>query len=75
MTHIASPSIYLRARYYDPATGRFLTRDVFPALATMPQSWALSQGTIATSTAANNVRSGATPATASTPAASGGGMT
>jgi RHS repeat-associated protein len=28
--------IYLRARWYDPATGRFLTRDPFPGLATLP---------------------------------------
>jgi RHS repeat-associated protein len=34
----AAGLVYLRARYYDPATGRFLTRDVFPALATVPQS-------------------------------------
>jgi RHS repeat-associated protein len=29
---------YLRARYYDPASGRFLTRDRFTGFATMPQS-------------------------------------
>lgn len=29
---------YLRARYYDPLTGRFLTRDPFPGFATEPQS-------------------------------------
>ncbi|MFB0537484.1 MAG: RHS repeat-associated core domain-containing protein [Anaerolineae bacterium] len=28
--------IYLRARWYDPGTGRFLTRDPFPGLATLP---------------------------------------
>ena len=28
--------LYLRARYYDPITGRFLTRDPFPGLATLP---------------------------------------
>ncbi|MEI8080742.1 MAG: right-handed parallel beta-helix repeat-containing protein [Actinomycetes bacterium] len=30
--------IYLRARYYDPATGRFLSRDPFPGFATYTQS-------------------------------------
>ncbi len=30
--------IYLRARWYDPATGRFLTRDPFPGLALLPQT-------------------------------------
>ncbi|RLC76137.1 MAG: hypothetical protein DRJ03_20150, partial [Chloroflexi bacterium] len=34
----ASGLIYLRARYYDPTTGRFLTRDTYPALAPVPQS-------------------------------------
>jgi RHS repeat-associated protein len=29
---------YLRARYYDPALGRFLTRDPFPGLPTLPQT-------------------------------------
>ncbi|MBC7252109.1 MAG: RHS repeat-associated core domain-containing protein [Anaerolineae bacterium] len=29
---------YLRARYYDPTTGRFLTRDPFPGLITNPQT-------------------------------------
>jgi RHS repeat-associated protein len=30
--------IYLRARWYDPATGRFLTRDPFPGLVTLPST-------------------------------------
>ena len=30
--------IYLRARYYDPATGRFLTRDLFPGLLHAPHT-------------------------------------
>jgi len=30
--------LYLRARWYDPATGRFLTRDPFPGLAALPQA-------------------------------------
>ncbi|RLC76139.1 MAG: hypothetical protein DRJ03_20160 [Chloroflexi bacterium] len=34
----ASGLIYLRARYYDPTVGRFLTRDTYPALAPVPQS-------------------------------------
>ena len=29
---------YLRARWYDPATGRFLSRDPFPGLAALPQT-------------------------------------
>ncbi|MCR4407858.1 MAG: RHS repeat-associated core domain-containing protein [Anaerolineae bacterium] len=29
---------YLRARWYDPATGRFLTRDPVPGLAALPQT-------------------------------------
>jgi len=29
---------YLRARWYDPGTGRFLTRDPFPGLAALPQT-------------------------------------
>jgi RHS repeat-associated protein len=29
---------YLRARYYDPALGRFLSRDLWPASAVNPQS-------------------------------------
>jgi RHS repeat-associated protein len=32
----ASGLIFLRARYYDPTTGRFLTRDPYPAYATQP---------------------------------------
>ncbi len=28
--------MYLRARWYDPATGRFLTRDPYPGLAVLP---------------------------------------
>ncbi|HHN93732.1 MAG TPA: hypothetical protein ENK17_03110, partial [Anaerolineae bacterium] len=28
--------LYLRARWYDPATGRFLTRDPYPGLAVLP---------------------------------------
>ena len=30
--------IYLRARWYDPGTGRFLTRDPFPGLAMLPST-------------------------------------
>jgi RHS repeat-associated protein len=30
--------IYLRARWYDPATGRFTTRDPFPGFAVLPQT-------------------------------------
>jgi RHS repeat-associated protein len=30
--------LYLRARWYDPATGRFTTRDPFPGLAALPQT-------------------------------------
>ncbi|MBC7252267.1 MAG: hypothetical protein H5T62_18565, partial [Anaerolineae bacterium] len=30
--------LYLRARYYDPTTGRFLTRDPFPGLAALPST-------------------------------------
>jgi RHS repeat-associated protein len=30
--------IYLRARWYDPAIGRFLTRDPFPGLAVLPST-------------------------------------
>jgi RHS repeat-associated protein len=30
--------IYLRARWYDPATGRFTTRDLFPGFAVLPQT-------------------------------------
>ena len=30
--------LYLRARYYDPTTGRFLTRDPVPGVATLPQT-------------------------------------
>ncbi|MFB0533650.1 MAG: RHS repeat-associated core domain-containing protein, partial [Anaerolineae bacterium] len=32
----ATGLLYLRARWYDPATGRFLTRDPFPGLAMLP---------------------------------------
>ena len=28
--------VYLRARYYDPGTGRFLTKDPFPGFASLP---------------------------------------
>ena len=34
----ATGLIYLRARWYNPALGRFLTRDPFPGLATLPQT-------------------------------------
>ncbi len=34
----ATGLIYLRACWYDPATGRFLTRDPFPGLALLPQT-------------------------------------
>jgi len=37
-TATVSGLIFLRARYYDPTTGRFLTRDTYPALAPVPQS-------------------------------------
>jgi RHS repeat-associated protein len=30
--------VYLRSRYYDPATGRFITRDSYPATAPIPQT-------------------------------------
>ncbi len=30
--------VYLRARWYDPATGRFTTRDPIPGYATLPQT-------------------------------------
>ena len=33
-----SQLIYLRARYYDPTTGRFLSKDPFPGLASLPQT-------------------------------------
>jgi RHS repeat-associated protein len=32
-------SYYLRARYYDPAIGRFLTQDTFPGPADTPATW------------------------------------
>jgi RHS repeat-associated protein len=35
---VASELYYLRARYYDPASGRLLTRDPFAGLMPMPQS-------------------------------------
>jgi RHS repeat-associated protein len=34
----AAGLIFLRARYYDPTTGRFLTRDPYPAYATQPST-------------------------------------
>jgi RHS repeat-associated protein len=34
----ASGLTFLRARYYDPTTGRFLTRDTYPAYAPVPQT-------------------------------------
>ncbi len=34
----ATSLIYLRARWYDPALGRFLTRDPFPGLAALPST-------------------------------------
>jgi RHS repeat-associated protein len=34
----ASGLTYLRARYYDPSVGRFLTRDPYPAYASMPST-------------------------------------
>ncbi len=34
----ASDLTFLRARYYDPSTGRFLTRDPYPAYATVPST-------------------------------------
>ncbi|MFB0537482.1 MAG: putative toxin [Anaerolineae bacterium] len=34
----ATSLLYLRARWYDPTTGRFLTRDPFPGLATLPST-------------------------------------
>ncbi|CAG0934100.1 partial tRNA nuclease WapA, partial [Thermoflexales bacterium] len=35
---VASGLIFLRARYYDPASGRFLNRDTYPAYASVPQT-------------------------------------
>jgi RHS repeat-associated protein len=32
--------VFLRARYYDPATGRFLTRDPFPGVPELPAAYA-----------------------------------
>jgi RHS repeat-associated protein len=37
-TDIDTGLVYLRARWYDPTTGRFTTRDPFPGLASLPQS-------------------------------------
>ncbi|MGI8550402.1 MAG: RHS repeat-associated core domain-containing protein [Dehalococcoidia bacterium] len=37
-TDAESGLLYLRARYYDPATARFISRDPFPALDTVPHS-------------------------------------
>jgi RHS repeat-associated protein len=31
--------VNLRSRYYDPALGRFLSRDSLPGVTTLPQSW------------------------------------
>lgn len=35
----ASNLYYMRARYYDPASGRFLTHDPMPGQPTAPQTW------------------------------------
>jgi len=37
-TDAAAGLTFLRARYYDPATGRFLTRDPYPAYASVPST-------------------------------------
>jgi RHS repeat-associated protein len=37
-TDIDTGLVYLRARWYDPATGRFTTRDPFRGLAGYPQT-------------------------------------
>jgi RHS repeat-associated protein len=30
--------VFLRARYYDPGTGRFITKDPFPGVPSLPSS-------------------------------------
>jgi RHS repeat-associated protein len=37
-TDLDTGLVYLRARWYDPATGRFTTRDPFPGFAVLPQT-------------------------------------
>ena len=36
---VSTGLVYLRARYYQPATGRFLSKDPFPGFATRPQTF------------------------------------